>query len=344
MESSTKKILIGTSIFFTTMIIAILGYWSAGWSLLEAVYMVVITIYGIGYGEVRPLDDPRLRLFTMGFIVTGCTSAVFVMGGFVQMIAEGEINKALGARRMNEGIRKLQQHAIICGFGRVGQILAAELTEAKTPFVIVDRDRERIAEAESLEYLVFVGDATEETTLSAVGISRASVLATVLPNDALNVYITLSARELNETIQIIARGECPSTKRKLIRSGANEVVMPAAVGATKIAHLITHRGDSLTSVFNFDETEERSRIEDAGICLQQIEIDTDSSHIGQSLEELEISLGHELMFVLLKRIDGNSMTQPERSSLVEQGDSIVFLSHEPVDEIDLFESFESIFK
>ncbi|MBT5018678.1 MAG: two pore domain potassium channel family protein, partial [Planctomicrobium sp.] len=111
MESSTKKILIGTSIFFTTMIIAVIGYWSAGWSLLEAVYMVVITIYGIGYGEVRPLDDPRLRLFTMGFIVTGCTSAVFVMGGFVQMIAEGEINKALGARRMNEGIKKLQQHA-----------------------------------------------------------------------------------------------------------------------------------------------------------------------------------------------------------------------------------------
>lgn len=340
MESSSKKILIGASVFATTIVIAIFGYWIAGWSLLEAIYMVIITVYGVGYGEVRPVDDPMLRLFTMSFIVTGCTSAVFVMGGFVQMIAEGEINKALGARRMNDGIKKLQQHAIICGFGRVGQILATELRAANTPFVIVDQDRDRILEAESHGYLVFTGDATEEATLDAVGINRASVLATVLPNDALNVFITLSARELNETIQIIARGESSSTKRKLLRSGANEVVMPAAVGATKIADIITQRSESLSDVFTLDEIGVPIQPGQSGVALQEIRITDNHLLVGKPLTELESQYSQALLFVLQQHADGSSITQPKPSSIISAGDIIIFLSQKQQSDTDLFESFK----
>lgn len=326
MESSSKKILIGASVFAITIVVAIFGYWIAGWSLLEAIYMVIITIYGVGYGEVRPVDDRVLRLFTMTFIVTGCTSAVFVMGGFVQMIAEGEINKALGARRMNEGIKRLQDHAIVCGFGRVGQILAAELKATDIPFVVVDQNRERLLEAEELGYLVYIGDATEESTLDAVRIKQARVLATVLPNDALNVFITLSARELNEKIEIIARGESSSTRRKLIRSGANEVVMPAAVGATKIAQLITRPAAS-TLLQNGDyESRLNEDLSHIGVELKEVTVEPDSPLSGTTIGQIEKQTDHGVVVVSLTRLDGSTLSQPDESLTLQAGETLIFLA------------------
>lgn len=328
MQSSSKKIVLGASVFLTTLIVATIGYWLAGWSLLEAIYMVVITIYGVGYSEVRPVEDPSLRLFTMAFIVSGCTSAVFVMGGFVQLIAEGEINKALGARRMTEGIKRLTNHAIVCGFGRVGQILAAELKEAEVPFVVVDQNRNRLLLAEDLGYLFYIGDATEEATLAAVGIHEAKVLATVLPNDALNVFITLSARELNETIEIIARGESGSTKRKLLRSGANEVVMPAAVGATKIAQLITRPAAS-TLLQNGDyEARLNDDLTHLGVRLQEMHIPTGSPLIGRTIAEIEKKTERGVVVVSLKRADGTQHPHPEKEIAILQDDTIVFIGHQ----------------
>lgn len=327
MQSSVKKVVLGTSVFILTLIVAVVGYLIAGWSLLEALYMVIITIYGVGYGEVRSVNDPGLRIFTMGFIVIGCTSAVFAMGGLVQMIAEGEINKALGARRMTEGIKRLHQHAIICGFGRVGQILATELKSMDVPFVVIEQNRERLLEAEELGYLVYFGDATEESTLSAVGINTARVLATVLPNDALNVFITLSARELNGTIEIIARGESPSTKRKLIRSGANQVVMPAAVGASKIAQLIA-RPCTSTLLQNVDfEARLNDDLAQLGVRLQETSVSKGSHLIGRTILELEKKTERGIVVVAIYRADGTILTQPEKTTAIEEGDTIAFLGH-----------------
>ncbi len=100
MQSSIRKVVIGAAVFVTSCLAAIIGYMMAGWSVLEAFYMVTITIFGVGYGEVRPIEDSSLRVFTIGVIIAGCTSSIYVMGGFVQMIAEGELNRFLGARRM----------------------------------------------------------------------------------------------------------------------------------------------------------------------------------------------------------------------------------------------------
>lgn len=327
MTSSSRKIVLGTAVFIGTVLVAVFGYWLAGWSLLEAFYMVIITIYGVGYGEVRPVDEPGLRLFTMLFIVSGCTSAVFVMGGFVQMIAEGELNKALGARKMNEGIKRLQQHAIICGFGRVGQILAHELHENDIHFVVVDSNRQRLEEAENLGYLVYTGDATEESTLEAVGIAHAKVLATVLPNDALNVFITLSARELNEEIEIIARGESASTRRKLLRSGATEVVMPAAVGATKIAQLISRPSASKLLESEEFETRINEELEHLGIRLQEVEIQPGSALAGLKLKEIEQRIDRGVVVVSIKNSKGEISIQPNKETILNSGDTITIVAH-----------------
>ncbi|MEN9231706.1 MAG: potassium channel family protein [Thermostichus sp. DG02_5_bins_236] len=115
----------------STGVNAVLGYYLAGWALLDAVYMVVITIFGVGYGEVQPLDSPALKVFTILVIVAGTSASVYAVGGFVQLITEGEIQQALGARRMSRGIDTLKEHVIICGFGRIGQVLCRELAQAR---------------------------------------------------------------------------------------------------------------------------------------------------------------------------------------------------------------------
>ena len=137
-----------SALFFAlTCVVGVVGYLIAGWSLLDAIYMVVITVFSVGYGEVRTLQDPGLKIFTIWIIIAGCSSGIYVVGGFVSMIAEGEINKALGGRRMTKEIEKLSNHTIICGYGRVGQMLAKDLEKANQPFVVIDSNEGRVQSA-----------------------------------------------------------------------------------------------------------------------------------------------------------------------------------------------------
>lgn len=234
----------GLVVFAITCLVATVGYVLAGWSWEDAAYMVVITIFGVGYGEVQPIDSVGLKLFTIAVIFAGCSSLIYVIGGVVQMITEGEVKRMMGIHKTNREVSKLSEHTIICGYGRVGRILATELVERGEPMVILDTDLSRVARAEADGYLAVHGDATADDTLHDVGLLQARTLATVLPNDASNVFITLSARDLSENIRIIARAESVSTERKLIRGGANHVVMPAAIGAVRIAELAASRQES----------------------------------------------------------------------------------------------------
>ncbi|PPT08733.1 Potassium channel protein [Geitlerinema sp. FC II] len=236
MHESFQRILTGAIFFLLTIAIAIFGYVLFGWELIDAIYMVIITIFGVGYGEVQPLETPAEKLFTIGVIVAGTSSAVYIVGGFVQMVTEGEINRAFESRRKTQGIERLERHSIVCGFGRMGEILAKKLHEARKPFAIVDNDPDRMALAESLGYLVRLGSAADEEVLKSVGIDRAKCLATVLSDDALNVFITLTARELNPNLTILARGELPSTGKKLQLAGADRIVLPAEIGALQMSN------------------------------------------------------------------------------------------------------------
>ncbi|MEO0488959.1 MAG: potassium channel family protein, partial [Cyanobacteria bacterium J06659_2] len=144
---SSQRIVTGIIFFSLTVIIAVFGYVLAGWTLLDAIYMVVITIFGVGYGEVNPLESVALKIFTIVVIVAGALSVAYTVSGFVQLITEGEISRALNFKRMNQEIENLQNHVIICGFGRIGQMLATKLKEEQQAFVVIDNDPERIAMA-----------------------------------------------------------------------------------------------------------------------------------------------------------------------------------------------------
>jgi len=326
MTVPTRNLLYGLCFMAVVMIVGVIGYLIAGWDFSDAVYMVVISIFTVGYGEVRPIHEEGLRGLTMGLIAFGCFSVIFVSGAFVQVLLEGQIRRALGDRRMSAELKKLNNHAIICGYGRIGRMVAADLTAGQRPFLIVDKDPKRLASAKEAGYLTLEGEATEESVLLEAGVTRAAVLATVLPSDASNVFITLSARDLNPSLNIIARGEDPSTERKLLQAGANRVVLPAHIGAERISHLIlfpmaTELIDDAEKSHHLQE-----ELSDLGLELEEAVLPKYSPYVGKSVGELENCHAGEVIVVALHRKEGGTELRPSRDSLLMAGDGVVAVS------------------
>jgi voltage-gated potassium channel len=326
MQSSIKRIVVGASFFLLTNIVAILGYRFAGWSWLDSIYMVVITIFGVGFGEIGPMT-PALRVFTIFVIIAGCTSLGYIVTGFLQTITEGEIKRALGVRRMMRDIDLLRDHVIICGYGRIGQILARKMQENNMPFVLIDNDSDRVAEAEADGFLVQLGSATDESVLEAVGIMRARHLATVLPDDAANVFITLTARSLNPSLMIMARGEYPSTERKLMQAGADRVVSPAAIGGLRMAHMITHPAALDFLEQNDGRNTLNEMLSQIDIQIDELAIDAHSSWVGSTIGNVETRGKGAFIVVALRRADGSTLVHPERDAFLAEGDTLILMGH-----------------
>jgi len=325
MKPSMRRFVTGFAALVIVLIIAVVGYVIMGWGVLEAIYMVVITVAGVGYGEVRPLDSPELRVFTIVVIVAGMSAVVYTLGGFVEMVAEGEIKRALGERRKTKEIERLRDHVIICGFGRMGQIIAEEVASASMPFVVIESDEERVALADDLGYLALSGSATEEDILESAGVARAKMLAIVLPQDADNVFITLSARNMNPSLDIIARGEVSATEPKLLQAGANHVVLPATTGGLRIAHMITHpdaRGFLEKVEGAGDLTLELYRLV---VALHDVPIPNDSPLVGRPVGELRVEGESPFLVVAVRRKDGTTIPRPDADVAIQTGDTAVVL-------------------
>jgi len=328
MQNSFERIVTGIVIFALTVVVAVAGYVIAGWSLLDAVYMVVITIFGVGYGEVQPLVSPALKVFTILVIITGAISVAYTVSGSVQLVAEGEIRRALNLKRMTQDIESLENHVIICGFGRIGQMVARRLKDEHQLFIVIDNDSERIALAREQGMLMYQGNATDENVLQAVQIQKARSLATVLPDDAANVFITLTAREMNPTLTILARGELPSTEKKLRLAGADHVVLPATIGAIRMAHLITHPSavDFLSDTGAGDGLNEL--LAELDIQLNELSIEKDSSLIGGTIGDIEVRGKGTFITVALRRANGEVMIHPGRDTYLAKGDTVILMGHQ----------------
>lgn len=305
-------------------LLATIAYMAAGWSFEDAIYMVVLTIYTVGYGEVHPIDTPFLHTVTMGTMVLGCTGMILLTGALVQFLTVMQLREIFGANRMNSMIAKLSDHVIICGYGRIGVMLAAELKRAGVPFVVVERGDARLAEAEGAGLCTLRGDATEEEVLVHAGVERARALATVLPDDAANVFISLSARSLNPTIEIIARGEAPTTERKLINAGARHVIFPTHIGAEKIARLILYPASDDASDARIATA--RLELEALGLSIEQVEAARDSTVCGMTVEQAQRHAEGAFFVVGIVRADGTQIPRPALDEEIGEGDrvSLVF--------------------
>lgn len=322
-----RRIIVGLAFFLATCLVAVVGYMIAGWNAMDAVYMVIITIFGVGYGEVHPIESTGLRVFTIGVIVAGYAAAIYTVGGCIQMITEGEINRALGARRMTKGIEKLVGHCIICGYGRIGRILAKELSAADMSFVVVDQEAEKIIEAESHGFYVVHGSATEEETVERAGARRARILATVLPDDAANVFITLTARELNPELEVIARAENPASEKKLLQSGASKVVLPAAIGAVRLAHMITRPGAEAILEDLSSRADLLNELGQIGLHVNELRVAGNSPLIGKTVADIEIRGNHGFLIVAVRKKDGSTVLNPASDLALQHDDVVIVLGH-----------------
>ena len=325
MHDSLLKVALGSVFFVLTTIAAVIGYLLFGWTIIDAVYMVVITIFGVGYGEVEPLETAPEKIFTIMVILAGTSSGLYIVGGFVQMVAEGEITRAFNAQRKQNTIAHLKNHIIICGYGRIARVMADRLAQASQTFIIIDNEPQRIAFAQEKGFLTKPGDATDENILKAAGIQNARVLATVLPDDSTNVFITLTARELNPNLLIMARGNLPSTEKKLRLAGANHVISPATVSGMQMVNLITRSPSNY-----FLEQDRQHSLNDLlaqiDVQMEELTISPSSFLKGKTVGELEIRGKGAFILVALRRSNGELVTHPH-SSLILDRDILIVLGH-----------------
>lgn len=328
LSSSLRHTCMGLGFFLAICVAGVLGYRIAGWDLVDAIYMVVITIFGVGYGEVRPVETPELRIFTIGLIVAGYGAAVYAVGRFVQFVTEGEINRALGARRMTREIQQLRGHTIVCGYGRVGRILAGRLSKAGSDIVIIDSDPAKIVAAEAEGYRVVAGDASEESVLIAAGLHEAAQLATVLPSDSANVFVTLTATGITRHVIVIARAEDPASESKLTRSGADHVILPAAIGADRIANLITRpSAEELLAGSGRIRLDLGEGLGQLGLRIEELVLPADSPLVGKPVRMIEIGGNHGFLVVGLVHPDGEVDVNPDDETCLLEGDKVIVVGH-----------------
>ncbi len=225
--------------FIAILIFGIAGYMILeDYNFIESLYMTVITLGSVGYTEVRPLSDIG-RIFTVILIVLNLGLIIFVIGSISNFFLEGQFQKYYKLYKMNKAISRLSNHAVICGLGRNGRSAAITLQRSNIPFVVIEKDEQKIQES-GLELAYYLlADSTHDEALIAAGISRASALITTLPEDADNVFIVLTAREMNPQLRIISRASNDSSVKKLKSAGATNVIMPDKVGGTHMATLLT---------------------------------------------------------------------------------------------------------
>ncbi|MET2984245.1 potassium channel family protein [Aureibaculum conchae] len=233
-----SKLYIALLLFIGVICLGVFGYmYLSNDSFINALYMTIITITTVGFGEVHPLSESE-RLFTIFLILMSVTTLGYALSILTQYVASGEFIKNLKLKKVQKSIEKLRGHAIVCGYGRNGKQATVKLSKYNKPFVIIENDDERIAEIEEQNLLYIKGDATIDDILQKAAISKASSLITALPSDADNLYVVLSARQLNENMTIVSRASNDSSDIKLRIAGANNVIMPDKLGGEHMASLL----------------------------------------------------------------------------------------------------------
>jgi voltage-gated potassium channel len=287
-----------------------------GWSAFDALYMTVITLTTVGFGEVHPLSTGG-RAFTVFLALGGVFTLFYTATEVARAVISGELRRLLGRRRMEKRIADLRQHVIVCGYGRVGQYVCDEFSRRGVPFVVVERSSERLAEVNMPHGHPLLGDATTDGTLREAGIERARALVVVVATDADNLFITMSARLLNDKIPIIARAEEPTSLEKLRRAGATRVVAPYVIGGNRVAQAVLHPS-----------------------VLDLIEVGTQREHLDLQIEELQIATGSALrgqtvaasglrtiglILVAIKRASGHMEFNPPDDHRLGDGDTLIVM-------------------
>jgi len=292
------------------------GYhWIEGWPLSECLYMTMITVSTVGFGEVHPLSREG-HIFTILLIFFGVTAAALSLTALFEYFVLRGLTNLFGRSKMDKQIEKLSRHIIICGYGRTGEYIVRDLLKMRKPFVVIENDPERIALLEREEVLHLPGDPSDETRLEAAGVGRADALVAALAKDADNLFLTINARSLNRNLHIIARVQDTANSRKFIKAGANQVVSPFSTGASRIVQLLTHPGA-------VDLIELVTQRENIALEVCEIPVEESSALANKTLAESRVRQVLGCMVFAVKRPGGETVFDPDPQMRISPGDILV---------------------
>jgi len=311
--------------FFLSIIILTIGTFGymllEGWNFLDAVYMTVITLTTVGYGEVHEVSRMG-RLFTIFLIFAGTGFVLYLAGTIVQIMVEGRIRSVLGRRLLNKKIKRLKNHYIACGYGRIGRMLCKHLNAKPIDLVVIEKSSDLVPVMDADKVLYVSGDAADEETLFKAGISRAKVLIAALATDTDNVFLVLTARQLNPDIFIMARASNQNAKSKLLAAGADKVESPYDIGAISMAHRILR--PTVTNFLDLAFAHKRTDIQ-----MEEIPVALSSELANVTLKDSGIRQRFNLILIAIKKEDGGMLFNPSFETTIEPGDTVIALGEGP---------------
>lgn len=317
----TRKLGVALLVLFLIIITGTIGYhFIEGWGLIESFYTTFITLSTVGYGDFFP-HTWEGRLFTIILIIFGVGTMLYTVGLVGETLFEGRLKIIMGRGKLEKAIEKMNNHYIVCGCGRIGYHICRELAESKVDFVVIDNNPEIIQKIEEDGFVYYNGNATHDKTLLGAGIKRAKGIVAVLPTDAENLYLILTAKELNPDIYILSRSEEEESVHRLVRAGADKVVSPYILGGTRMAMAILR-----PAMLDFIEiTTMKQSLE---LRMEELAVCENSSLIGKSVEEAMIRRDYGLIIVAIKKDTGKMIFNPLATYSIEKGDRLIALGED----------------
>ncbi len=315
--SSVHKL--ATAIVAMAMVVAIgtVGFVSLeNMTTLDALYMTVITLSTVGFGEIMPLH-PSGRIFAMFLIFIGVALVMYTATSLGQLIVEGQLRKVLGRKKMEKQMKKLSNHYIIAGYGRVGHEVAREFERRGVRYIVVENEPETLRGLDHAETMHLEGDATDEDVLRAAGIGQANTLISTLPDEAHNVYLTLTARDLNQKLKIIARADYDGGEKKLMRAGADHVVSPHVLGGMRMA-----LASLQPNVLDFMHT---TAIGETGLIIEELVLPPKTRFAGLTLAESGLRDDYGVHVIGIKKQGEPMHIAPGPRFTLDETDTLVLI-------------------
>jgi voltage-gated potassium channel len=307
-----RRLLLAVAALTTVLVVGTIGYVALGFGLLDALYQTVTTVATVGFREVRPLSTIG-KIFTIGLILVGVGTALYTFGVVLETLIEGRLFEAFGRRRMERAIAGMNDHVVVCGWGRVGHAISRYVAGAGQAIVIVDTDAARLAD---VGHPSVVGDATDDATLLRAGVDRARALVAAVDTDAANLFVTLSARALKRDLFIVARARMDTTEEKLLRAGADRVVNPQSIGGARMAAFVLQPAvaEFLDVVMHDGSLEFR---------LEEIVVPDHSSLVGSTIRDTQLRDRTGALVLAIRGADGQFVTNPAPDAKLAGGQLLI---------------------